>query len=118
MRLKELREEKGLTQDAIAKALGTTQTNIGRWEKCKNEPSSTMLILLADFFECTIDYLLGRSDDFGNIEIKEKDSPTLTVDEQQLLNDFRALPKPEQAQAVEYTHYLAEKQRIAKKKKA
>lgn len=60
MRLKELREERHLTQNDIAKEIKTSQTNIGRWEKELNEPAASFLIRLADFFQCSIDYLLGR----------------------------------------------------------
>ena len=52
MRLKELREERHLTQNDIAKEIKTSQTNIGRWEKELNEPAASFLIRLADFFQC------------------------------------------------------------------
>lgn len=53
MRLKELREERNLSQLDVANAIGTSQTNIGRWEKDKNEPSSGYVIKLADFKDIT-----------------------------------------------------------------
>ncbi len=115
MRLFELREERNLTQDDIAKAIGTSRTNIGRWEKGTNEPCSSCLISLADYFECSVDYLLGRSDDFGNVTVKEKSSPELTSEEQSLLNDFRSLPRQERVQVTEYVHYLADKRGNQKK---
>lgn len=109
MRLKELREDRNLTQQDVAKAIQTSQTNIGRWEKGINEPAAGYLIQLANLFECTIDYLLERSDDFGNITIKEKSLSEITHEEQALLDDFRSLPRQERAQAIEYVHYLADK---------
>lgn len=110
MRLLELREEKNFTQTDVANAIKTSRTNIGRWEKGINEPTANYLIQLANLFECSIDYLLGRSDDFGNINIQQKSpAPTLTQAEQDLLNDFRSLPRPEQAQAAEYIHFLAQR---------
>ena len=62
MRIKELREEKKLSQDEVARAIGTNQRNIGRWEKGENEPTSGFVLKLADFFQCSVDYLLGRTD--------------------------------------------------------
>ena len=118
MRLKELREEKGLTQNSIATAIDTTQTNIGRWEKGLNEPSYTQIIKLADFFECSVDYLLGREDDFGNITIKKEMPDDVTADEQELLDLFRSLPKEEKVQSTEYIRYLAERKGSKQKKKA
>ena len=46
----------------------------------------TALISIATVFDCSIDYLLGRSDDFGNINIK---APDLSDEEQELLDLFR-----------------------------
>lgn len=90
MRLKELREERNLSQLDVANAIGTSQTNIGRWEKERNEPSSGYVIKLADFFEVTTDYLLGREDDFGNVAVNT--NADLTEDEKKILTTFRSLP--------------------------
>ena len=107
MRLRELREERNLTQDDVAKAIKTSRTNIGRWEKELNEPGANLIIDLANFFQCSTDYLLGRSDDFGNVTVQQKSPSNLTPEEQKLLDDFRSLPRSERNQASEYVHYLA-----------
>ena len=64
-RIKELREEKGLSRFALGKALqiggGAT---ICRWERGEHDIVSQYLIKLADFFDVTIDYLVGRTDDY------------------------------------------------------
>lgn len=81
-RLKELRLEKGLSQQQLARQIETTQSNIGRWENGINEPSASQLIKLADYFGCTIDFLVGREDDFGvkkddfNQRVKTKNDAT------------------------------------------
>ena len=59
-RLRALREEKGLTLEQVANSVGTTKVSIGRYEKDEREPKSEMLNLLADFFDVSVDYLLGR----------------------------------------------------------
>ncbi len=101
MRLKELRDEKKLSQEEVAKAIGTSQTNIGRWEKGLNEPSSGFVIKLANYFEVSIDYLLGREDDFGNITVTSSPSSdlsasspnaSLTPEEREILETYRNLP--------------------------
>ena len=109
MRLKELREEKKLSQIEVANAIKTSQRNISRWEKEQNEPTSTFVIQLANFFQCSTDYLLGRSDDFGNVTVQQKSPSSLTPEEQNLLNDFRSLPRQERSQAAEYVHFLADR---------
>ena len=90
MRIRELREEKNLSQEDVAKAIGTNQRNIGRWEKNENEPTAGFLLKLADFFGVSIDYLLGRSDDFGIISINNEMND-YTAEERQLVADYRAL---------------------------
>ena len=93
MRILELREELNLTQTEIAEAINTSRTNIGRWEKGLNEPTASQLIKLAVFFECSVDYLLGREDDFGNITVKTEKSAELTSGEQTLLANYKKLPE-------------------------
>lgn len=93
MRLKELRQERELSQWDVAKGIKTGQSNIGRWEREEVLPTSDFIIKLADFFQVSTDYLLGRSDDLGMVTI-EKAAPQLNAEEQQLLNDYRALPLP------------------------
>ena len=109
MRLKELREERHLTQNDIAKEIKTSQTNIGRWEKELNEPAASFLIRLADFFQCSTDYLLGREDDFGNITIHTEKPAPLPPDTQELVNIYQALSPAHRSQILEYARYFAEK---------
>ena len=52
-----------LSQKEVAKALNIPTTTYGGYENSKREPNSEMLISLADFFNCSIDYLLGRSEE-------------------------------------------------------
>lgn len=87
MRIKELREEKNLSQEDVARAIGTNQRNIGRWEKNENEPTAGFLLKLADFFQCSVDYLIGRADDFNIVTITNE----LPEDERKLLETFRKL---------------------------
>jgi transcriptional regulator with XRE-family HTH domain len=60
-RLIELRKEKGLKQNDVAIALGISRPAYSRWEEKTNKPSYPQLIALADFFDVSLDYLLGRS---------------------------------------------------------
>lgn len=61
-RLKQLRENKGLSQYAFANKLGLSQSAVGNWESGKRIPDAEMLCAIADYFEVSVDYLLGRSD--------------------------------------------------------
>ena len=62
MRLKEIRKSKGITQVKLAIGLNTTQNTMSRYENGKNEPGIRELIQIADYFNISIDYLLGRTD--------------------------------------------------------
>ncbi len=62
-RLKELRKEKGITQIEIAEFLGYTETHYQQVEYGHVNIPSLTLETLADYFEVSTDYLLGRSDD-------------------------------------------------------
>lgn len=94
MRIRELREEKGLSQSALASEINTSQRNIGRWENGENEPTYSQLVKLSDFFECSIDYLIGREDDFGNVVLNNS-TQDLTFEEQNLINYYRLLSDAE-----------------------
>ncbi len=60
--IKELRKERKMSQLELGKAIGTSQKAIDYWERGVNEPKASYIILLADFFEVSTDYLLGRKD--------------------------------------------------------
>lgn len=62
-RLKELRSSKGLTMQQLGKEIGSTKGTISNLENGNKKPSLDMLIKLADYFNISIDYLVGRTDD-------------------------------------------------------
>lgn len=63
LRFKELREKRCLSQRAIALELSLSPSTIGMWESQKREPDFKTVVNLADYFQVTTDYLLGRTDD-------------------------------------------------------
>lgn len=62
-RLKALRTSRGLTMEALAKEVHGTKAAIGNFENANKKPSLDALIALADYFDVSLDYLVGRSDD-------------------------------------------------------
>lgn len=62
MRLKELRKKKGLSQQRLAMELNVNQNTISRYETGEREADYKSLIMLADYFGVSIDYLLERTD--------------------------------------------------------
>lgn len=62
-RLKELRQDKHIGQKALAKILNISHGAISFWENGQREPTMSSLIVLADYFDVSIDYLVGRKND-------------------------------------------------------
>lgn len=62
-RLKELREYYGMTQAEVAECLNFSSAAISNYECGEREPGIEELVLLADFFQVSLDYLVGRIDD-------------------------------------------------------
>ena len=62
-RLRFLREQRNLTQADVAKEIGIATFTYQRYEYGEREPSASLLKTLADFYNVSADYLLGRSDE-------------------------------------------------------
>lgn len=63
IRLKELREQHGYSQAQLARKLGVGQSTVGMWENGANKPQNAKLEMLANLFDVSIDYLLGRDEE-------------------------------------------------------
>ena len=83
MELEKLRITHNLTQVEVAEKLGLAKMTYHNYETGRNEPNIKTLIKIADFYNITIDYLVGR--DFAN------DYGCLSQEEQELLNNFRQM---------------------------
>ncbi len=69
-RLRELRENRGLRQIDVSAVTGIDQKTLSNYETGKTNPDSYSLILLADFYDVSIDYLVGR---IGSLIHKKSD---------------------------------------------
>ncbi len=91
-RIKELRTERGLRQKDLAEKLGVSPQTVGYYENWVNKPDPETLIKLADIFEVSIDYLLGRENEYGVISLNANND--YSADERQLISDYRSFSKP------------------------
>lgn len=66
LRLKQLRERKRLSQIELANILEVSNGSISKWERNERQPDYETLEKIADFFNTSIDYLLGRSETKDN----------------------------------------------------
>lgn len=62
-KIKQLRLNHNLTGEQLGKKFNVTKVAISNWENGNRNPDNEMLIKIADFFDVTTDYLLGRTDD-------------------------------------------------------
>ena len=62
IRLKNLRKSKNISQQKLAMDLGMNQNSISRYETGERQADYETLIAFADYFNVSIDYLLGRTD--------------------------------------------------------
>lgn len=60
VRLRKLRERRRMNQKALGECCGVSKNTVARWERGEVDPAMRSLIDIADFFEVSTDYLLGR----------------------------------------------------------
>lgn len=105
LRIKNLRTEHNLSQRALAQKIGSSQKSVDYWEKNLSEPTAGFIIALADCFGCSADYLLGREDDYGNVNINSD----LSEKEKFLLERYQALGESAREELLHYAEFLSRK---------
>lgn len=90
--LRSLRLSKGISQQQLADVIGTTQQSINKYENHSTEPDIETLGKLADYFETTVDYLIGHQT--GDVNAGQ-DAPLLTREEREMLEGYRCLSRTE-----------------------
>lgn len=94
-RLKKLRATKKLNQDDIAKILGISLSSYQKYEREKGSvtPSLDVLIRIADYYNVSLDYLLGR--DTGELDTLDKLSAEFNMSafEKKIVDGYLSLPK-------------------------
>ena len=90
--LRSLREERGISQMKMAQATGLSHATLARWELGQSEPTASSLVLLADFFNISIDDLL----DYSPSELLQQNQPFIKTEIQQLYDELT----PQQQEAL------------------
>ena len=91
--IKRLRQEYGISQQRLADAIGVSQPSINKYENHNIEPDIDVLKRLADYFNTSVDYLVGHTDVRRRIEHTEV--YYLNPDEIALMTRFRSLTEEE-----------------------
>lgn len=105
MNLVVLRERKKLSQIEVAKNLGITQQRYSRYERGEREADYETLCKLADFFDVSVDELLGRTSEpelFDNARVERPE----------ILELYESLTPELQAHALAYLHGLADRSAV------
>lgn len=105
-RLKELRKEKKKTQTEIASLLGLTEGAYRHYESGRSKPSAEDITKLAEYFDVSTDYLLGRSDYRQMV-------PTIAAHS----DDPKGLPPEAQEEVMQYIEFIKQKYGIGKEGK-
>lgn len=100
-RLRQLRKQHKISQDALAKQLFVSQQSIAKWEKGKITPNPETIVKIANIFDVSTDYLLGHSDIFkiDEEEPTQEEWDSLT-DTQKLIIELMGKLTPEQQDEI------------------
>ncbi|MCI9605387.1 MAG: helix-turn-helix transcriptional regulator [Oscillospiraceae bacterium] len=90
--LRAIRLSKGISQQQLANVIGTTQQSINKYENHSTEPDIETLIQIADYFEVSVDSLIGHP---VSEVMEQKPGFDLSREEVRLLQEYRALSKEE-----------------------
>lgn len=99
-RLQKSRKKAKLTQEQVANKLGLDYSTISKYENDHSQPDNDTLIVLADLYLVTVDYLLGRSVEQSDHDLSLVDAylpneklEKLTPKQMEKINDFLSLPE-------------------------
>ena len=116
--LKELRKESNLSQKQVAEKLCISQQTYSDYENGKTEPTIETLITIKNFFNVTIEYLLGLEDEYGNALFTKEEKAaglsatkkvSITPIEEDMLEVFRKVGKKHGESAQQAIITVAEK---------
>ena len=96
--LKNVREKTNISQKEMASFLNVSQQALSRWEKSQTEPDYKTLIKISNYFDVSIDYLLGKT------EIKNYENPFEDNIEKQLFKKIKTMNKKQKKKILDVTN--------------
>ncbi len=100
-RLRQLRQQNGLTQLTVAERLCVDRTTYNKYEAGRVSPDQRGLVALAEMFSVTVDHLLGRETDAALLLQDANGGVLLSDQEKMLVQMFRQMSSEEQQTLVE-----------------
>lgn len=101
--IRDLRKQKGITQKELAQSLQLSESTIGMYERNERQPDYNTLIRIADYFNVSTDFLLGR--DFN---VKE-DRNNKELD--QWLNDIKLAPSQKREELKRFWNFIMQEEK-------
>ena len=109
-RLKQLRLERGLLQSDIAKVINKTDRAVGQYERGERDPNTETWIKLSNFFNVSLDYLLGKTDSSKKIDdILNEEMIGMSK------NEYEKLPAEQKKQTHDFAIFVKEQYENKKK---
>ncbi|MEE8823696.1 HTH-type transcriptional regulator ImmR [Lentilactobacillus sunkii] len=97
-RIAQLRQRKNMSQSELAKALHVSPSTVGMWETDQRAIKDDVIVQLADFFDVTTDYLLGRKVDDG-LTVAAHQDPDVTPEMQKEIDEYIEFKKAQYRKA-------------------
>ena len=92
--LRNLRAEKNITGEQLGKILGVPKATVANWETGRNYPNQAVLEKIADYFDVSLDYLMGRTDIKkpapDNFQFAFSDYEKLTDEQKEIIKNLAA----------------------------
>lgn len=105
-RLRDLREENGIKRSELARRLNINAGTIANYENEIRQAPYEYLLLFADFFDVSVDYLLGKGQ---KEELKPKLNGALSENERQLIDNYRRCSPTGKNRICEYAELWRDK---------
>jgi len=105
-----LRKKKNMTQRDLGKALGVSTSAIAMWETGQREPDAETLTTIANYFEVSIDELLGREEIPTNKVFTEEIPPEVNV----FFRDFLSAPEERKEEMLRFWRFIQENEKHRK----
>ena len=104
----------GLTQEGLAKKVGISRSALSHYEKDRREPDYETLDELADFFEVSTDFLLGRTDKQKETTNDELEKLLKDPQTNLMFNGWKEMSEEERKEAIRMINYIQFKKKEEK----
>ena len=108
-RIRELRKSSGLTQQELGAVLGVAKNTVSQYETGRNTPNDDIKIAMANYFNVSMDYLMGKTDQSGfDSKTPSVFASQITADGITAIHTYSALSPANKKRVEDYIQMLSE----------